>query len=513
MRRAVRGWAMGAAFAGWLVAGATEAAADDRADRIDRLEREIERLRDEVESLREERKAPPPAEESAEGARSAVSEIAERVKIGGYGSLRYEHNSADDTHDTFTFRRFVLTADAAVAPKLRFYLELEFERFRALELERGVEVADGGLKVEQEIEGTNESELAIEQIWLEWAAMDALRFQAGGVLVPLGRFNINHDDNRWDLPRRSLVDRGAPALPVKSAWDELGVGIVGDLEIGEESKIDYRLYVVNGAILEPEVEEVIHTRDPSRDKLAIEGKFVPQTGVFGADVKDEKAVTGRLGFSPALGHELGGSFYYGRYTPDFLADEAITAFGFDGLTTWGPFELEGEFLWSDFGDVENVARSFARVAVDKESANPSETNPKFEAELEFPVEDIAENRYGYWIEPRWRFRPQWLKDSIFGRDFDDPVLTAVLRWEQVWNKDVLAEFEFEGGEVTGLESADNRIDRFTVGGSYRPVPLVAFQLAYEFTKADDGALGDITNFMATEDDEAHTVLVGATFGF
>ena len=508
-----RGWTKGAvACATALTLGAGPAAADERQDRIERLEREIERLRDEVEDLKEERKeAPAPA--ASDGVAKAAGAIADRVKIGGYGSLRFEHNSADDTLDTFTFRRFVLTADAAVAPKIRFYLELEFERFRALELERGVEVTEGGLKVEQEVEGTNESELAIEQVWLEWAFADELRFQAGGLLVPLGRFNINHDDNRWDLPRRSLIDRGMPVLPVKSAWNELGVGFAGDLEIGDESKIDYRVYVVNGAIFEPEVEEILQTRVPSRDKLELEGKFGVQTGVFGADVKDDKAVTGRVAFSPALGHEVGGSFYYGRYTPDFLPSESISAFGLDGLTTWGPFELEGEFLYSDFGDVDNIVTSFARTAVDQASANPAETNPNFEAEIEFEVDQLAETRHGYWIEPRWRFRPQWLKDSIFGRDFEDPVLTAVVRWEQAWVDGLIETFEFEESAVTALDKVDRRIDRVTIGGSYRPVPLVAFQLAYEFTKVDDGALGDVTNFLATEDDESHAILVGAAFGF
>lgn len=80
-------------------------------------------------------------------------------------------------------------------------------------------------------------------------------------------------------------------------------------------------------------------------------------------------------------------------------------------------------------------------------------------------------------------------------------------------RDLLQEFEFEAGEVTGFETADVRVDRFTVGGSFRPLPLVAFQLAYEFTKVDEGALGDVTNFLATEDDESHAILVGAAFGF
>ncbi len=45
--------------------------------------------------------------------------------------------------------------------------------------------------------------------------------------MPLGRFNLRHDDNLWNLPRRSLVDRGVPVLPSTAAWDELGVGFVG----------------------------------------------------------------------------------------------------------------------------------------------------------------------------------------------------------------------------------------------------------------------------------------------
>ena len=57
--------------------------------------------------------------------------------------------------------------------------------------------------------------------------------RTGGVLVPVGRFNINHDDNRWDLPRRSLIDRGVPVLPSTAAWDELGAGFNGDIPLSD----------------------------------------------------------------------------------------------------------------------------------------------------------------------------------------------------------------------------------------------------------------------------------------
>jgi hypothetical protein len=484
--------------------------------RIEELERKVQELEQEIDELRRKgapENAPQAAATEPASARGALEGALERVRIGGYGSVRFEENNADDEHTTFTFRRFVLTTDAAMAPKLRFFLELEFERFRLLELERSVEPEEGGLKVEQEIEGTADSEISLEQVWLEYALLDALRFRAGGVLVPLGRFNLYHDDNRWDLPRRSLVDRGVPVLPVKSAWNELGAGFTGQVSFGESAELGYHLYVVNGATLEPEVEEVVQTRSERRDKLELEAKFTPFTGTFGNDVKDAKSVTGRLALSPALGHEVAGSFYFGRYTPDFLPSENVAAFAFDGLSIWGPFEVEAEFVQSDFGDVGRVARAFARTAGDKSAANPAETNPNFEAEIEFELDSLAETRRGYWIEPRYRFRPGWLKRSIFGRPFEDPVLTAVVRWEQVWLEGLIRELEFSNGQVTALGQADRRVDRITVGGSFRPVPLVAFQLAYEYTRVDDGALAEVTNFLATDDRQAHAVLLGAAFGF
>src|SRR5688500_15362024 len=97
-----RGWMKGALCAAALALGAGPvAAADERQDRIERLEREIERLRDEVDSLQEERKeAPAPA--AAGRVAASAGALADRVKIGGYGSRRFEDNSADETFDTFT---------------------------------------------------------------------------------------------------------------------------------------------------------------------------------------------------------------------------------------------------------------------------------------------------------------------------------------------------------------------------------------------------------------------------
>lgn len=513
------------------VLAAPVARAEDLRERVDRMERELRELKEEL-GRRDERdkaRTPEPVPQGATGApapgaveappttvareKPASRELLDHVKLGAYGSFRYEGSSLDEQRHSFVFRRFVLTMDANIAPRLHGYMELEFERFRKLELEKAAKRTEGGLKVEQTVEGTNESEIAFEQAWLQYDIHDWLKFRGGGVLVPLGRFNINHDDNRWDLPRRSLVDRGVPVLPAAAAWNELGVGFLGDVSIGTEALLNYQAYVVNGVALDTEFEQIAQTRSPAPAKSIVEVKVEPSTGTFGRDVKDAKAFTGRLALSPKLGHEIGGSFYYGQYTPDFLEEEDLWSLAADGRTDLGPFELEGQYVFTRFEGIPNVARSLARAAV--EQAVEAE-GPDLETEVEFELTNLARNKHGYWLDLRYRFWPEALTSTFLGRHFENPQLIAVLRGEQVWLNDLLQAVAFSQGVLTALESDDRRVDRLTAGLAYRPVPLVVFHLAYEFTQTDSGkSLAGVTNFLPAREDEdrAHTVLVGAAFGF
>src|SRR5204863_2060658 len=132
--------------------------------------------------------------------------------------------------------------------------------------------------------------------WLQFDIDDWVKLRAGGILVPLGRFNIAHDDNRWDLPRRSLVDRGVPVLPSTAAWDEVGMGFVGDVPLGDQALLGYQLYVMNGVSLDASFENKIEPPEmPGGPKTVVsEVELSPSTGGFAADVKDSKAVAGRL---------------------------------------------------------------------------------------------------------------------------------------------------------------------------------------------------------------------------
>lgn len=436
-------------------------------------------------------------------------------KLGGYGSIRFSADTGKGIHDTFTFRRFVLTTDAKIADRFRIYSELEFERFRKIELEREVVVEDG-LEIAQAIEGTNASEIALEQMWFELEFANYIRLRGGGVLVPIGRFNINHDDNVWNLPRRPLADRGVPVLPTTSAWDELGFGLNGDFELGEKSKLSYQIYVVNGATFDAELETVARvSNDPtSRGELELEGEFGISTGTFSQDIKTAKAVTGRIAFSPVLGHEIGLSGYWGRYTPSYLPSKNLTVLGFDWLSTFGDFDIEAEYIFTHFGGLDDVLTGFAQVAGATEASVDEENSPDLESVVKMKTSGLASTKQGYWLELRYHWRPNFLTKSWFGKHFSDPQFIPVVRWEQAFLHGMITDFQANNGAVTSLIKEDRYVNRATVGFAFRLNPLAVFHTAYEYTQTNKGKpLADVTNYLPTLNDKNHAIMFGAAFGF
>jgi hypothetical protein len=537
---------------GMTVFGADPASSETLEQRVERMEKELKevktelRRRDEAER-RAARKPPttesappaarpssnaattvesPPPAEPAKQPESRVAKadagesgmlprslraLTDRVKLGGYGSFRFEANNNPADNDTFTYRRFVLTGDANIAPRLRAYAEVELERFRELEVEKSLQPADGGLLATQTVEATNNSEISLEQAWLQYDIEPWLNFRGGAVLVPLGRFNLNHDDDRWDIPRRSLVDRGVPVLPSTSAWDELGIGFLGDIPLSDDVLLSYQTYVVNGAALDFEFEQLAQTRFPDTPINAIEVEVSPSTGTFDTDVKNAKSFTGRVALSPALGHEIGASWYFGRYTPSFLPDEKLWSLAGDFKSVFGSLELEGEYVFTHFGGIRNVATGLARVAREQESEFE---NPSLETEVEFELANLATSKQGYWLDLRYRFWPSFLSKSFLAWELEDPKLVAVLRGEQVWLNGLVTETTFGGGRLVSFETQNRRVDRVTVALAYRPVPLVVFSLAYEYTHTNPGqSLSSVTNFIPGNTDHQSAFLFGAAFGF
>jgi hypothetical protein len=285
--------------------------------------------------------------------------------------------------------------------------------------------------------------------------------------------------------------------------------------LGEKGKFDYRIYVVNGATLNFQLEQKVATQAaPDRNEVEFEGVVNISTGTFSQDVKEAKAVTGRVAFSPKLGHEFGLSGYWGRYTPQFLIGKNLTSFGFDFLSTFKNFDMEGEFIYTQFGGLRAVLTDFAAQAGTTEAEVEPEDSPDLETKIEFEPSGLVDKKYGYWIEFRYHFRPDALTKGWFGQHFSDPQLIPVIRWEQAFLQGLVTNFEAVNGMVTELDQQNRFIDRITAGLAFRLNPLAVFQLAYELTWTNNGqSLATVTNFLPTPSSKNNSVMFGAAFGF
>jgi hypothetical protein len=446
-----------------------------------------------------------------------------RTAVGGYGSARFEASSLDKQNSGFTHRRFVLALNSQLLDRLQVYFELEFERFTNLELEKGVAAAGNELELSQAIEGTNGSEISVEQAWARYTVNSALQVDFGGVLVPIGRFNIRHDDNQWVLPRRSLVDRGAPVLPVTAAWTELGAGISGVTSVGD-ALIDYRLYALNGTAVDFEFEHELEVAAKKGEDTELESvvaaEFGPARGAFAGNANNSIAFAGRLALRPAPGQEIALSGYYGNYVPSFLhGNESLWSLGIDGLHHVAGFEIEYEAVTTHFDDLERVADALAGRLLSKErEINGAVEDSVFVThKVEFSLSSnlMARNKTGYWIEIRHPFWIKALNDTFLGRGFADPKLIPTIRMEQVFFDDQLQTVEFDGGIVTGSQTRNAHINRATIGLGYRPVPEWVITLAGEYTWTNEDSLAGLTNFLVAGDSEDNnfSLLLGTAFGF
>lgn len=435
--------------------------------------------------------------------------LGDRVKLGGYGSMRLE-TANGGRPASFTFRRFVLTTDARLTDRLRIYSETEFERLLGIEVEKRAFREAGGTRFQQEVEGNAGGELAIEQVWGQYNFYRDHGLRFGVVLPPLGRFNILHDDDYWDIPRRTLVDRDAPVTPVKVAWRELGLGLVGGFSAGDTGRFDYQFYVLNGSRLDFNLEHLVQTRTPRRNKLEVETEVGLASGAFnGAD--GAAAISYRLAYSPSLAGEIAFSGYHGRYAPNFLTRQPwLNAVGLDGKWKFRNLEAEGEFIYTSLGGLSGLLDDFARTVFTSSAETSSAEAKQLETEIEIDLAGLSRTRYGFWTDLKYHWRPAWMKNSFLGRGFEDPQLIPIVRYERVWLNGYRNEVTFAGGRITGQDRDDLQQDRVTLGVSYRPVLQFSLQLAYEHNRR---VAGRQLIFPRVNKDSTNGFLLGMAFAF
>ena len=209
-------------------------------------------------------------------------------------------------------------------------------------------------------------------------------------------------------------------------------------------------------------------------------KASPSTGTFGRTPRTRRHGPGRLAYSPFLGQRARGlRLLWAVHARASCANESVWSLGPDGLFR-GPFEIEGEFVYTQLRRRQErrdrVSRSVAVNGV-------SETeNPDLNTEVEFELVGLATHKHGYWLEAALP-----LVAAVAERDYPRLVLHQPAVHRGPSRRAGLARRPGQGGRLSPAASCRPSIrptgfvNRITPGLAYRPMPLVVFQLAYEFT--------------------------------
>ena len=379
-------------------------------------EDELEVLREEVEELKEELEAM--REEQDDFSNQVSDELARRTSVSGYATTFFRYDEDGMAH--FRFVKVIIFLNGQITERLRFFAEIEFEDPAKI--------------------GGGQGLLKVEQSFIEFLAHEMLGIRGGIILVPLGRFNLFHEEWRYAFARRPLLnDRLIP-----STYADVGGELFGMLHYGDDFLFTYSFTVTNG----------------------LTAKFVPNVSdkgfrsarpEFATDNNDAKSLAGRITFG-FTEHVLLGLYSYWGYFEDKSevhdTDYSVLFFGFDALLDFKPLitrlEGTGANLKTDNGVVK------AEHITDPDLAA--------QGDLAVPVQ-----MFGGVLELEYQFFFEGLKDTFFG-DFDNPQFFLASRLGYVtYLYDVPHD---------GRDQLDEFMMTYSIG--YRPVYRSAFR--FEFSK-------------------------------
>ena len=344
---------------------------------------------------------------------------APKATVGGYADVMYNNlsrqNLDNPSRHSFGQQRLVPFIYADITDHIKFATEIEIER--------------GGTNAPQGTDGS----MQIEFAQIDYLVTEAINMRAGILLMPVGKFNLLHDSPLNDLVDRPMVSR----IVIPSTWFEAGAGIYGTLYPSSRSKLDYELYAVNG---------MSQTAGGITDAGVRNAR-----GSVSRDRDDNKAVVGRLAFSPMLGIEVAGSGYHGTYKPSAgaVGTGRISVFALDWALQRGPFEIIGESAWSRISN--NNATGVAGSGI-----GPA-------------------GMQGYYIQGNYHFMPEFLKKWAPSHFTDASTFTAVVRWEQV-------DTDTDDRTRNAPNTSGNKreLERLTLGLNFRPIEDTVFKFDWQF---------------------------------
>lgn len=340
----------------------------------DVYEQEIQTLKDRVEVLETQQN-------------SILDDISQRVILGGYGAVEFETFGGSKT--SFEGKLEVLIA-GQIHDRIRFYNEIDL--------------------------GIPEGEAHAEQAYVDLLIAKWINLRAGVVLVPFGKFNLDHFDPRRDLTDRPIVARQI----VPTTWGDLGASLFGLIPWTPNLISTYEVAVINGL---------------TDDFSSTTGGLRDARSSLSRDNNGQKSVVGRLTFKLADQYEVGVSGYRGASSDN--DGKTITGFDVDlefkprGVPFWEDFELKGELANFDIQGSSTPSRLF-----------------------------------GLYTQVNYHFWPSFFDHTFLGEPYTHPTFTLVGRYDH-------ARIATRAGTGNLTE------DRFTVGLNYRPIENYVIKTEYQ----------------------------------
>lgn len=358
---------------------------------------------------------------------------APKATIGGYADVMYNNlsrqNLDNPSRHSFGQQRMVPFIYADITDHVKFATEIEIER------------GGPGAPASTTSGGGPDGSIQIEFAQMDYLVNEAINIRAGILLMPVGKFNLLHDSPLNDLVDRPMVSR----IIIPSTWFEAGAGIYGTFYPTSLSKLDYEIYAVNG--------------------MSQTAGAITDTGVRGArgsvsrDRDDNKAIVGRLAFSPRLGIEVAGSGFHGQYKPSNGTTGAgyIDIFALDWTLQRGPFEVIGESAWSRISNNNATGQTGNGIG--------------------------PAGMQGYYIQGNYHFMPDALKKWAPSHFSDASTFTAIMRWEHV-------DTDTDDRTRRTPNTLGNRreMERLTLGLNFRPIEDTVFKFDWQFN-TQKNALG------------------------
>jgi hypothetical protein len=441
-----------------VVAGlvaALVAVQQDVREEVRELRRLVEELRAEVAELKKKpAEAPTPA--TAVGPAPAQVEPPKaygesflgrfdtpNAHVGGYVDLEFFDRERTRAESGFDPHRLVLLLAASPSQNVRFWSEIEIEH--------------GG-------------ELGVEFSHVDFLVEDWFNLRGGILLSPLSRFNLLHDAPLNDLTDRPLAQRSVVPVVLRDA----GVGPFGRLEWGQ-TVWTYEAYITNGFEVmnqDGTVTPTTNTRISSTNPVNVlrSGRPHSASGFEGAydDFNNDKAIVGRLGFSPAVGVDFGLAGYTGDY--DAHDDHTLNIYTADlalqGGALANAFGAEGgfrEFLFAHEWIVEVAQADFERGGF-------------------FPsLAGVPREMTGYYAQWNYHFMPQFLRDWMGDWAGNETTFTLVARYDEL---------------NVGVGGPDLLDRKMTFGLNFRPTEMTVIKFDYELDVEgdDEGILWSIATY-------------------